>query len=86
MADFSKARLAINSLTVYRNILADETVSRFLRLLTAAEGGDAASFCVEYGSFYSSLAEANEHVNLSEHMENLVRYDENAFSRAAAKG
>ena len=76
----------INSLTVYRNILADETVSRFLRLLAAAEGGDAASFCAEYGEFFFSLAEANAKISLSEHIDELVRYDDNAFSRAAAKG
>lgn len=86
MADFSKARLAINSLTVYRNILADETVSRFLRLLTAAEGGDAASFCVEYGAFFYSLAKTSPDVCFSSHLEMLVRYDDNAFSRASARG
>ena len=74
----------INSLTVYRNILTDETVSRFLRLLSAAEGGDAASFCAEYGGFYHALSEANAKINLPEHMEELIRYDDNAFSRAAA--
>ena len=84
MSDFTKARFMIHSLTVYRNILADETVSRFLRLLTAAEGGDAASFCAEYGSFYHSLSEANAKISLSEYMEELVRYDDNAFSRAVA--
>ncbi len=86
MADFSKARLAINSLTVYRNILADETVSRFLRLLTAAEGGDAASFCARYGDFFYSLAKSNSEVSFSSHVESLVRYDDNAFSRASARG
>ena len=76
----------VNSLTVYRNLLADETVSRFLRLLTAAESGDAASFCVEYGAFYSALAEANQDINLYAHLETLVQNDDNAFSRAAARG
>ena len=52
MGDLSKARSAFGSLTVYRNLLSDETVSRFLRLLTAAEGGDAASFCAAYGEFF----------------------------------
>lgn len=74
----------IHSLTVYRNILADETVSRFLRLLTAAEGGDAASFCAEYGGFYHALSEVSAKISLPEHLEELVRYDDNAFSRAAA--
>ena len=86
MSDLSKVRLMINSLTVYRSILTDETVSRFLRLLAAAEGGDAASLCVEYGAFFYSLAEADPEVNFSAHLEKLVRYDDNAFSRAAARG
>ena len=59
MGELTKARSAFESLTVYRNLLNDETVSCFLRLLTAAEGGDAASFCVAYGEFFHSLANRN---------------------------
>ena len=86
MGDLSKARAAFESLTVYRNLLHDETVSRFLRLLAAVEGGDAASFCAEYGAFFQNLSEADAGLEFSALLERLVRFDEIAFSRAAAGG
>jgi predicted AAA+ superfamily ATPase len=86
MGDLSKARSAFDSLTVYRNLLNDETVSRFLRLLAAAEGGDAASFCAAYGEFFYSLANRNTALELARLLERLVRLDDNAFSRAAVGG
>lgn len=84
MSVFSRTRLAMRSLTVYRNLLSDETVSRFLGLLSAAEGGGAASFCAEYGAFVHCLAGATPALDFSARLEELVRYDDNAFSRAAA--
>ncbi len=84
MNDLSKARLLAGSLTVYRSLLSNETVSRFLRLLQETESGDTASFCVAYGSFVQSLADQNSELNFSEHLESLVRYDDNAFSRMAS--
>lgn len=84
MSDLSSARLAASSLTVYRNLLADETVSRFLRLLSAAESGDAALFCECYGAFFHCLSERNPALDFAAHLEELTRYDDNAFSRAAA--
>ncbi len=86
MGDLSKARSAFDSLTVYRNLLSDETVSRFLRLLAAAEGGDAASFCAAYGEFFYSLSSREIWLNFANLLEQLVRLDDNAFSRAAAGG
>ena len=84
MGDLSKARSAFDSLTVYRNLLSDETVSRFLRLLSAAEGGDAASFCQEYGAFFQNLSNAGPKLDFSSVLERLILFDDNAFSRAAA--
>lgn len=85
MSDLSSVRLAAGALTVYRNLLADETVSRFLRLLSAAEGGDAALFCECYGAFFHSLSERNPALDFAAHLEEQIRFDENAFSRAAAE-
>ena len=84
MGDLTRTRSIFGSLTVYRNLLSNETVSRFLRLLAAAEGGDAASFCAEYGAFFQSLSCADAELDLSALLERLVRFDDNAFSRAAA--
>ncbi len=84
MSDFAKARLNMNALTIYRKLLEDETVSRFLALLSETESGDAASFCAAYGAFFHELSEQDCSLNFARHLENLVRYDDNAFSRAAA--
>ena len=84
MSELDKAAQSIGSLTVFRNILSDETVSRFLRLLDAAQSGDAALFCSEYGSFFKSLSEQCEAIDFAAYLENLIRFDDNAFSRAAA--
>jgi len=86
LSDFAKARLQLNALTVYRNLLTDETVSRFLRLLEAAESGDAASFCAAYGAFFKSLSEQNSALDFAEHLQKLVHFDDNAFSRAVSTG
>jgi uncharacterized protein len=84
LSDLSKARLLLGSLTVYRSVLTDETVSRFLNLLSEAESGDAASFCAAYGSFFASLCKKSENTDFSAYLETLTRFDDNAFSRAAA--
>ncbi len=73
-------------MTVYRAILQDETVSRFVRALSAAQSGVAASFCESYGALIHSLCESTGSLDFSAHLEQLLRYDNNAFSRAAAKG
>jgi predicted AAA+ superfamily ATPase len=86
LSDLFSMRLKIGALTLYRNILTDETVSLFLRLISQAEDGDAASFCDSYGGFIKSLSERNAALNFSAHMETLIRYDDNTFSRAAAGG
>ncbi len=86
MSDLSRARRSIGSLTVYRSILSNETVSLFLHLLNAAEIGDAALFCEAYGDFFFSLAENSGSLNFTAHLEKLILFDDNAFSRAAARG
>ncbi len=86
MSDLSTVSLQLNALTVYRSILENETVSRFARALRAAQGEDAAAFCAYYGAFLQSLSEAEDSLDFTAHLERLVRFDNNAFSRAAADG
>jgi len=78
--------LRLNALTVYRTLLQDETIARFARVLNAAQSGVAAEFCVSYGAFLQSLATETGSLNFSAFLENRIRYDDNAFSRAAARG
>lgn len=86
MGDLVKAAASAGSLTVYRNILSDETVSRFLRLLHAAQGGDAAFFSSAYGEFYKSLSDRCDMLDFAEHLKRLIFFDDNTFSRAASHG
>ena len=86
MNDLAAVSLQLNSLTVYRALLQDETVSRFARALAAAQGGVAESFLETYGSFFQSLCASVRPLDFAAHLERLMRYDDNAFSRAAAQG
>lgn len=86
MNELFQVSLQLNSLTVYRALLEDETVSRFARVIAAAQSGVSSVFLESYGTFLHSLSQAEESLNFSSHLEKLLRYDDNAFSRAAAKG
>lgn len=83
MNDLETVSLKLNTLTVYRSILQDETVARFARVLNAAQGG-ADAFCESYGAFLSCLSQQTDSLDFSAHLEKLLRFDDNAFSRAAA--
>ena len=78
------ARLYLSSLTIYRKILEDNVVGGFLNLLHEANGCNLQSFADAYGEFFVRLSDCREDLNLSSHLEDLVRFDDNAFSRAAA--
>jgi len=85
LSDLSTVSLQLNSLTVYRTILQNETVSRFARALDAAQSGAVSVFCESYGSFLKQLSEETGSFDFAALVEQLVCYDDNAFSRAAAR-
>jgi len=84
MIKFPKIRLYLSSLTVYRSLLADETVQRYFQMLDAAENGGLLDFGDAYGVFAAGLLKSDCGLDFSAHLERLARYDDNAFSRAAA--
>lgn len=86
MNDLTTINLQLNSLTVYRSLLQDETVSRFARVLKSAQSGVADSFCICYGAFLQTLTEETGSLDFAAHLERLLRYDDNAFARASATG
>ena len=86
MIDLPALNLCLQSLTVYRPILQDETVARFARAIQAAQGGAVDLFCDSYSSFLQGLSEESGTLDFTAHLERLVRYHDNAFSRAAARG
>jgi hypothetical protein len=83
--DLNTISLQLNSLTVYRTLLQNETVSRFARVLNSAQSGVADSFCACYGAFLNSLMRETGSLDFAAHLERLMRYDDNAFARAAAQ-
>ena len=85
MSDLSKVNLQLKSLTVYRAILLDETVTRFARALDAAQSGIAESFCTGYGAFLQDLSQVEDSLDFGRHLEKLLKFDDNAFSRAASR-
>ena len=84
MNDLNTISLQLNSLTVYRTLLQNETVARFARVLNSAQSGVADSFCACYGAFLNSLMKETGSLDFAAHLERLMRYDDNAFARAAA--
>ncbi len=82
MSKLSKTRLYLSSLTVYRNLLDDEIVRLYVEMLDAAENGELSDFSGAYGAFYSGLLDCGP--DFATRLEQLSRYDDNAFSRAAA--
>lgn len=86
MNDQITINLQLNSLTVYRTLLQDETVARFARVLSAAQSGSFALFLESYGAFLQQLSMESGSFDFAAHMEQLIRFDDNAFTRAAAQG
>ena len=86
MNDLTTINLQLNSLTVYRTLLQDETVTRFARVLSAAQSGSFALFLESYGAFLQQLSMESGSFDFAAHMEQLIHFDDNAFTRAAAQG
>ena len=86
MNDLTTINLRLNSLTVYRTLLQDETGARFARVLNAAQSGSFALFLESYGAFLQQLSKESGSFDFAVHMEQLIRFDDNAFTRAAAQG
>jgi predicted AAA+ superfamily ATPase len=84
--DLRTVSLQLNSLTVYRQLLQNDAVACFARVLNAAQSGTAASFCETYGAFLRQLSQDTGSFDFGSLLEQLITYDDNAFSRVAAKG
>jgi len=84
--DLTTINLQLKALTVYRTILQDETVARFARVLNAAQSGAVAVFCESYAAFLQQLSQESGSFDFAAHLEQLIRFNDNAFTRAAAQG
>ena len=83
MNKITRARLALSSLTIYRGILNDETVAKYINLLESVQGVDLRRLVDAYGEFFYSLV-SNGTLSLPEYLTKKVMYDDNIFVRQAA--
>lgn len=79
------ARLALSSLTVYRGLLGDEVIDKYMRLLEAVKGVELRGFLNAYSDFYYSLLK-REKLSLLQYYEKLLKASDNIFSRHAKSG
>lgn len=77
----------INSLVIYRNLLADSVVKIFLDFVNSAESSEKAS---SYGKMYAELLRAHEEESFytanawKNHITNLILWDDNPATRQGA--
>lgn len=79
------ARLALSSLTIYRGLLSDEIVNKYLRLLESVRGVELRGFLNAYGDFYYSLLQ-KEKLSLPQYIEKLLKSSDNIFSKHERSG
>lgn len=79
------ARLALSSLTVFRGLLGDDTINKYLHLLESARGVELRGFLNAYGEFYCSLLQKGK-LSLPQYIDELLIIDNNIFSSHARSG
>ena len=77
-------RLSLASVSVFRNILSDDVISKLRELLAAAESGDKSQITEYYGRFVHELYKRN--VNFSKYLLKLVAEDENIYIVRKSQG
>ena len=80
-----KARLLLNSLSVFRGVL-NRSVMRAMNVLLSDAEGEPADFLGAYGEFFRVLTDHNAADALAGHITRAALFDENVFTRAAAAG
>ena len=81
-----KAKLALDSLTIYRNLIKDNVINKFIDLLDIFyyQSKDVSSFLNTYSEFFHVFEETGNGQTFSEYIMSLVLYDDNTFARKAA--
>lgn len=80
--DIKNAKLALNSISVYRNLLKDKVVNSLYLFLNYADGEkvELDHTAELYNNFFFNLSESGTN-SLKEYIINKILFDENAFSR-----
>lgn len=72
-------------ISIFKNVLQDETISFFVRFLNALNNNEKAENVLKYYSDYIySLYNTNENQNLYEHLKHLIYTDENIISKGCS--
>ncbi len=85
MNDFEKKLISIRSISIYRNILNDDTVKCFIKLLNSTKS-DIELFFDAWGEFFFSLCNKGYSHDFSSYILKLILEDDNYFSKSVAKG
>lgn len=85
--EIREAKLALDSLSIYRQLLDDAVLKKLYGLLeyvqNLGKNPDLDGFIKHYGSFCFSLAASNPSFSLKDYIIDLILYDDNAFTMAA---
>lgn len=83
--EFYRARLALSSLSIYRNLLEDTVIKKFVELINClCAKKDAAAFLNLYTDFFFTLVSFN--ISFSNYIIDQIICDNNPFSQCCTKG
>lgn len=90
MYDFSKIAFMMDSICIYRNILKDPVMKKLHKLINLSSKINNLSYKHKIISLYCEICNilfnSESEGNLTTYISNLIKYDDNKFSRACAKG
>jgi len=86
MKNLKNARLAVSSLTIYRQVACDGVVCEFTTMLESAFGVELRGFLEAYGCFFAALAASGSGLDFAKYLSEIIKYDDNAYTRQAASG
>ncbi|MDD3315048.1 MAG: ATP-binding protein [Syntrophaceticus sp.] len=86
---FRKTKLAISSLSIYRNLLKDPVINKFVELIDCLCSGkdaidNAAAFLNLYNDFFFALASSS--TSFSDYIIDKIIYDDNPFAQRCSTG
>jgi predicted AAA+ superfamily ATPase len=82
---FHQTKMALSSLSIYRNLLKDTVIKKFIRLINClCANEDATAFLNLYNDFFFTLVSSD--TSFANHIIDQIIYDENPFSHRRSTG
>lgn len=84
---FYQTKLALSSLSIYRSLLEDAVINKFVELINClCAKKDAAAFLNLYNDFFFTLVSSDTSSSFSKYIIDQIIFDDNPFSRRCTKG